>query len=532
MDWNASLDTSKVVTPAQEAAAALGAMQAALTSADGVLKSFGGSSAGSLGAGTDAAEKLAAASKAATDALEKLKGAQPGATKPGGGLAPPTPIRPTWAAGQEEARAASGFSMKGKTAGRPPVIPDAGKAAGDASKGGASLSKAFSGASGGASSLVGSLRGALPLMAALAGGAGLMGVAKIAIGYKAMSQMQGILARTQLGFRQLFAGVDPQPLVRALDRFSKNFTSQTAMGRALGGILTSSFNSIFSVIEKAEPYLTAFGQGMILAFLQAKVAVKEARNALYPYIGSLDGLVSSSTAMSFAVYAGGAALAGVAIYAGLMAAPFIALGAAILAVAAAFEQASKLAKEWDGNAFWNKVKSDVGINSQADNEKALGITVGSDSDQAAKASSAGQTTGEAMGAGVVAGLKSSEASAKAAGESLAAAADAGVRAKAEIRSPARLFRRSGRHMGEGQALGLEDSQDRVQKAAASSLVPDPANLPKLGGGGAGRGTITGPLVSIGQIIVQGGEELVMEVRRVLDTEAARVAENLGLVKLT
>ena len=108
------------------------------------------------------------------------------------------------------------------------------------------------------------------------------------------------------------------------------------------------------------------------------------------------------------------------------------------------------------------------------------------------------------------------------------AADAGVRSKAEIHSPARLFRRSGRHMGEGQALGLEDSQDRVQKAAASSLVPDPANLPKLGGGGAGGGTITGPLVSIGQIVVQGAEELRAEVRRVFDDESARIAELLGL----
>ena len=525
MDRNASLDTSKVVTPAQEAAAALGAMQSAIESAAGALKSFGGGATGSLGAGADAAEKLASASKAAADALEKLKGAQPGATKPGGGLAPPTPIRPTWAAGQEEARAASGFSMKGKTAGRPPVIPDAGKAAGDASKGGASLAKAFSGASGGASSLVGSLRGALPLMAALAGGAGLMGIAKIAIGYKAMSQMQGILARTQIGFRQLFAGVDPQPLVRALDRFSKNFTSQTVMGRALGDVLTRSFNGIFAAVEKAEPYVTAFGQGMVLAFLYAENAVLRARIALAPYTGTLDGIVSSTSLMNVAVIGGGIALGVAAGYAVVAAAPFLALGAAIMAVAAAFEQASKLAKEWDGNAFWNQVKSDVGLSSQADREKELGITVGSDTD---KASSAGQATGEAMGAGVVAGMKSSEAAAKAAGESLAAAADAGVRSKAEIHSPARLFRRSGRHMGEGQALGLEDSQDRVQKAAASSLVPDPANLPKLGGGGRGSVSITAPLLSIGQIVVQGAEELRAEVRRVVDDESARIAELLGL----
>lgn len=82
-------------------------------------------------------------------------------------------------------------------------------------------------------------------------------------------------------------------------------------------------------------------------------------------------------------------------------------------------------------------------------------------------------------------------------------------------------------MGEGQALGLEDSEDRVQKAAASSLVPDPQKLPALGARGAGA-SFTGPLVSIGQLIVQGGDDLATEIRRVIAVEAARVAENLGL----
>lgn len=80
-------------------------------------------------------------------------------------------------------------------------------------------------------------------------------------------------------------------------------------------------------------------------------------------------------------------------------------------------------------------------------------------------------------------------------------------------------------MGEGTALGVEDSADRVQRAAASSLVPSMG-----GASGAARGgaTITAPLVHIGQLVVNGSEELRTEVRRVLDEESARAAAILGL----
>ncbi|MFO0588838.1 MAG: hypothetical protein U0441_14910 [Polyangiaceae bacterium] len=519
MEWSASFDTSGVVDPAKAAESAITAMRSALMEADSALKSFGSGAAGSIGAGVDAAEKLAGATQAAQDALNKLKAPQGATVVP--------PFSPSFDKPESKEKASSSPSKK---KGKKDGIPDVSKAAGDAGKAGekagASLAKSFSSAKDGAGSMVSTLKGALPLMAAMAGGAGFVGIAKIAIGYRALSQMQGILARTQVGFRQLFTGVDPQPLVRALDRFSKNFTAQTVMGRALGDVMTRAFNGIFSVVEKVEPYVTAFGQGMVLAFLLAENAVLRARIALQPYTGALDGLVSSSSLMKAAALGGGLALGVMAGYAVVAAAPFLALAAAIGAVTAAFEQASKLAKEWDGSALVRQVGSDLGLLSQQDWEKSQGITVGSDKD-VTKANDAGMATGKAMGDGVVAGLKSSEAAAKAAGESLAAAADAGVRAKAEIHSPSRLFRRTARHMGEGQALGLEDSEDRVQKAAASSLVPDPQKLPALGARGAGA-SFTGPLVSIGQLIVQGGDDLATEIRRVIAVEAARVAENLGL----
>ena len=68
---------------------------------------------------------------------------------------------------------------------------------------------------------------------------------------------------------------------------------------------------------------------------------------------------------------------------------------------------------------------------------------------------------------------------------------------------------------------------RVQSAAASALVPDAA----FGGRSAKGGsvTVTGPLLHVGQIVVNGAEDLAAEVRRVLATETALAAEKLGIV---
>lgn len=519
MDWRATLDTSNVVGPAEDAARALGSMRGALSGTGSALGALRGGDA--LAQVARGADSTAAAYKRSGDAAAALR------AKMGGIVGAPTvgftrPPQPT-TPGQEPAK--------------PGGNKGGGKKDGDAAEGaGRSAGKAsglFKDAAGGVGKLTGALKGALPLMIAATGAAGFAGLAKIAIGYKAISQIQGILSRAQLGFRQLFSGVNPQPLVRALDLFSRNFTAQTATGRAMGDAMTRAFNGIFRAVEAAEPYVTAFGQGILLAFLYAENAVLRARVALAPYTGALDGVVSSTTLLRVAALGGGIALVAAAGYAAVAAAPFLAMAAAILAVAAAFEQATKLAKEWDENSssqIWRQLKSDLGIMSTEERNKASGIVTGDDYDrmQADKAKASGQAVGQAMGAGVVAGMAGAEAAVKAGGEKLAAAAEAGAKAKAEIRSPSRKMRRDvGRQLGEGVALGEEDMRGRVQRAAASSLVPDAP----IAGGAVARGggvSLTGPLVHVGQIVVGAMGDLGAEVRRILDVEAGRAAERLGI----
>lgn len=538
MDWQFRADTSEVVSPADEAARALGGMGDAARASGKAISDSQAGAAGRLGASTAAADRLASASRRASEAarsigagLSTAGGAAPGVSRLLGAVSDGGKLATGAGAA---ARSALDEAVKGIAAAKG-ATGAAGAAASSAASAGAKaaagVSKATGAASGGVGALVGNLKGALPLMAAVSGAAGLAGLARMAIGYRAMGQIQALTARTQYGFRMLFAGVDAQPVVRALDRFSRNLTGQTVTGRALGDVLTRSFNGIFRAVEAAEPYVTAFGQGMVIAFLYAENAVLRARVALAPYTGALDGLVSSTSLMRVAAIGGGVALVAMAGYAAVAAAPFLALAAAVLAVAAAFEQASKLAKEWDENSssqIWRKLKSDLGVGgSQQDKERAQGIVQGDDFDKAQAAK--GQAVGKAMGDGMVAGMAASEASVAAAGGKLAKAAEAGAKAAAEIRSPSRKMRREvGRQLGEGVALGEEDMARRVQKAAASSLVPDPDRLPSLGGRGAGGATFTGPLVSIGQLVITGGEDLKEMVLDGIEGAAARAAATLGL----
>lgn len=376
------------------------------------------------------------------------------------------------------------------------------------------------------------LTAGLALGAAKIGIGGLGDLTKMAVGLKGMAKLDAITARTTLNFKRMFLGIDSSPLIRAADVFSKNFGPTTIMGRAIGDIFTRSFNGIFAAVEKLQPYLTAFGQGMVIAFLMAEVGIARAKAALQPYTGALDGIISSTTGMRVATVLGGAALVTLAGYAVVAAAPFLALSAAILAVSAAFEQASKLAKEWDGDAFWNKVKSDLGINNQADTEKAMGITVGSDKDQKDNKGK-GQTNGMAMGLGMVAGMDASGAAVEAAGKRMAANADRGVKTGADIHSPSRVFRKSGRFMGEGVALGMEDTEGRVQRAADDSLVPTPPGGLKAGSGGisgAAKGglQIMGPLIQIQQLVVNGGEDLRLQIHAILESETQKAMDALAL----
>lgn len=354
----------------------------------------------------------------------------------------------------------------------------------------------------------GMLKAAATAAVAYAGITGAASITQIAIGYQGMARLQAISYRASLDVRRLFTGVDSSPLVRAATQLERNLQKSTVTGNALSGLLTRGFNGFFSLLERAEPYFSAMAQGALLAGLYVEQGILRARLSLMPYTDALEDAIGEQDALELAAYAGGVALAALGVAAATAAAPFILLVGAVGAVAATVRELVKLAKEWDGSSFGQikaKLGQDLGLTSADDAEKAIqmrarGNYERSEAQRQKAAGAAPQVpaqgavaAGQALGDGLVKGMGATEAAVKAAGGRLADAADRGVREKAQIHSPSRLFEGRASQMGQGAVRGLEKSEPDVQRAAERSLVPD---LRGAVGGGLGAGGRGAPHVQL------------------------------------
>jgi hypothetical protein len=230
--------------------------------------------------------------------------------------------------------------------------------------------------------------------------------------------------------------------------------------------------------------------------------------------------------------------------------PLLLFVTAVLAWKKAWEEAIELKKAWDENSFTQittQLKSDLGISTKEETEAAMskrqGITTGDDYDRKYKlgkyaekppatatpmpkgaekqAAGAGPPIGKNLGLGIVAGMKDTQAKVEAGGRDLVLAAEGGAKSAAEIKSPARKWRREiGRNLGEGAALGLEDSADRIDEAARAA-VP---GAPTMGVSGGRRGGVVIQQIGPFHGMPEGGEQ---QVRRWVFDAIDDAAERLG-----
>jgi hypothetical protein len=310
-----------------------------------------------------------------------------------------------------------------------------------------------------------------------------------------------------------------------------------------------------------------FFKGMLYGALQAEIAWLKLRIAIQPALNMLPSGIGLMTAFgagalavkgAFGLMGAGIAIGAVKAGIGLLSfgkaaivatAPLLPYAAAIGAIAAALDQAIKLRDAWDENSssqIMTQLRSDLGIDSKAETEarmsKRQGIVSGEDYDRRFKlgkyaekpvapplpkgaekqAAAAGPPIGKNLGLGVLQGMKDTEAKVAAGGRDLVLAAEGGAKAEAVIRSPAQKWRREiGRNLGEGAALGLEDSADRMAEAGAA-IIP---GAPAVGAAG-GRGGLT-----IGQIGPFNGVGASDEasIRRIVFDTIEDAAERFGLL---
>lgn len=94
-----------------------------------------------------------------------------------------------------------------------------------------------------------------------------------------------------------------------------------------------------------------------------------------------------------------------------------------------------------------------------------------------------QYCGQMIGQGLANGLRASEGSVRAAAASLAAAADAAIRAKAKIGSPSKIADKDGMWWGKGYRNGILGMVPQVEKAAEKLLYLPLMSTPKMAFGG-------------------------------------------------
>jgi hypothetical protein len=412
--------------------------------------------------------------------------------------------------------------------------------------------------------------------AAVAVGASLTGLvykfAPLAMGYMGMARLSMISQQASFNMRRLFVGANPKPLLDALQRTSQLIDPRTFTGKTLGEFFVRSANGIFNFLSKAEPYVRLFFKGMLYGALQAEIAWLKLRIAIQPALNLLPSGIGLMTAFgagalavkaSFGLLGVGVALGAVKAGAALLTfgraalaatGPLLPFIAAVVAWKEAWEQAIELKKQWDENSatqIGNKLKADLGITSKEEADDAMakrqGILTGDDYDKRFKlgkyaekkpvdvpipkdagkqAAPAGANVGKQLGLGMLQGMKDTEAKVAAGGRDLVLAAEGGAKAAAEIKSPARRWRREiGRNLGEGAALGLEDSADRMDEAARA-IIPGAPGIGVAGGRGSS--------LSIGQLgpfygMPAGGEQ---QVRRWVFDALDDAAERMGMLAST
>lgn len=86
-----------------------------------------------------------------------------------------------------------------------------------------------------------------------------------------------------------------------------------------------------------------------------------------------------------------------------------------------------------------------------------------------------QSHGLNLGLGLASGMRQAYGQVKSAADALVEEADRAVKAKGEIHSPSRLFKRLGAYIGEGFAIGISDTYREVEKAA-QNLVSIPETM--------------------------------------------------------
>lgn len=333
---------------------------------------------------------------------------------------------------------------------------------------------------------------------------------ELALGRKGLAQLQALELRASVQGRQLFAGVDAQPVVRATDRFFQIVNKGTPAGKALSSILSSAFNPFFSAVERAEPYISTFVKGMILGALEVQTAWYDLRLAILPVTEAIASIDAGP-------------VDGLGTAADVATAPFRALAAVIREIGVGYEALARngvfgAQESQRANDKYNQERAEeasANASRMAGKSQVFERTEGSggawqrnEGEEVARAVQTGLDIANGLADGIYTGVPAVAAAGARAGQ--AAVDGARSPAGADAHSPSRKGIKTGRDVGEGLVVGQDASLSDV--AAAGARLGAKA-VPSAGGAGALAGTgITIASLTV-QVAVTGGKGAEENARR-------------------
>lgn len=254
---------------------------------------------------------------------------------------------------------------------------------------------------------------------------------------------------------QIFASAAIEPFLRAVKSITSMFSENAATGAALRQVVSAIFDPFFKSTESGAPIVKALIQGITIGVLYLTIAFLKVRNAVRDLFGgefktgidwanvAMYAGIAVVGALAIGLGALGLALAGVATMAMVLVAPFLLAGAAIMGAIWLVSKAIEVIPEAIGKAIeWIK-----------------GIDFG----QLATDIINGLVNGLKNGAGLVGDAL----------KNVAKNALGAFKGVFGIASPSKVMMEMGGFLGEGAALGIEESSSGVE-GAMSDMVSIPA----------------------------------------------------------
>lgn len=276
----------------------------------------------------------------------------------------------------------------------------------------------------------------------------------------------------------LFDATVIDPFLEGLQNVTSLISQDTEIGQKLRVVLSGAMTGFFAAATAALPFAKEMLVGMLIVALQLYIGFRKMGKALGEAFGDVGGIDGMNAALEtgkvaayaivlvFGLIAAIVAVVGAAV--ALFVAPFVLIGKAGTAVGDAIVAAF----QWMGSAA-----TDAG--------EAIKSAVGGAIDWLGSVSLV--DVGLGMVTGLITGLTSGAGALIDAVKGLAGSAVTAMKDALLMRSPSKLFHNIGEMgIGEGVAVGVDDSADRVNESVADVVDPPTAKAAAKAGKGGGK----------------------------------------------